>query len=79
MARVISAMIPTADHSMETALPRNRDSDTRGLLRRIIRLVRQVMAAMLTGQRRIAGDMAPQHHLSGNKWLTSFGGPPCIV
>lgn len=43
MASITSAANAIADHNTETVLPRIRDSLTRGLLRRIILLVRQVM------------------------------------
>lgn len=79
IARVISAIIPTADQRIETVLPRNFDSATRGVLRRIIRLVRQVMTEMVPSKPWIFGDIARLGHISGNKWLAKIGGPPCIV
>ena len=45
MASRMMAARPTADHSTDTVPPRIRDSLTRGVLRRIILLVRQVISA----------------------------------
>ncbi len=53
MATITKAASATADHKIEIVPPSIRDSETRGLLRRIMRRVRQVMAAMLPETRQI--------------------------
>lgn len=59
MASTISTAMPTADHAIEIVLPSRRESDTRGRLRRIIRLVRDVMGEIVLGTFPIAGYPEP--------------------
>lgn len=61
MATMTTAAKATADQSMEMVPPSNRDSDTRGLLRRIMRRVREVMPAMVPDRRQ-----NPCHQLLGH-------------
>jgi len=61
IATTTTAANATADQSIEMVPPSSRDSDTRGLLRRIMRRVRDVMDEMVTDTSQIQRHRALGH------------------